>query len=250
MLMKLQNKQDAKFAVVTGGTRGIGAAISRMLLNEGYNVLATFAFDYEKANEFLRLANIDYPNRYVEIFKADQSDYNDIVRLVNLLTNKPIDCIVFNAGVTLRKSFQSISNDDWYRVMNANVNGCVFMLRDLIPQIVKGARIIFIGSMMALRPHATSLAYGVTKAAVHALALNLVKQFEGTGTTVNVIAPGFVETEWQKDKPQDIRASICNKTALKRFATPQEIADATRFCVNNPFVNGSVIEVSGGYDYK
>ncbi|MCD7714042.1 MAG: SDR family oxidoreductase [Prevotella sp.] len=110
--------------------------------------------------------------------------------------------------------------------------------------------IVLIGSMMAVYPHGTSLAYGVTKSAVHALAKNLVKCFEGKNVTVNAIAPGFVETEWQKDKPIEIRNNICNKTALKRFATVDEIADAVRFCIYNPYVNGSIIEVSGGYSYK
>jgi 3-oxoacyl-[acyl-carrier protein] reductase len=95
-----------------------------------------------------------------------------------------------------------------------------------------------------------SLAYGVTKSAVIALAKNLVKYFEGTDTTVNAIAPGFVETEWQKTKPKEIRENIVRKTAVKRFATPNEIADTVRFCLENGFVNGSVIEVSGGYSFK
>ena len=77
-----------------------------------------------------------------------------------------------------------------------------------------------------------------------------MKVFEGTGTTVNVIAPGFVETEWQKTKPEEIRQNIYRKTAVKRFASVEEIADAVKFCLNNPFVNGSIIEVSGGYDFK
>lgn len=104
--------------------------------------------------------------------------------------------------------------------------------------------------MMAIEPHATSLPYAVTKAALHAMAKNLVKDFEGTGTTVNVIAPGFVETDWQKNKPQEIRERICTKTAVHRFATIEEIADTALFLLRNPFVNGAVIEVSGGYCYK
>ena len=82
------------------------------------------------------------------------------------------------------------------------------------------------------------------------MAKNLVKEFAGTGTTVNVIAPGFVDTDWQKNKPEEIRQSICNKTAVGRFADPEEIAETVRFCVKNAFVNGSVIEIHGGYNFK
>ena len=77
-----------------------------------------------------------------------------------------------------------------------------------------------------------------------------MKEFEGTGTTVNAIAPGFVETEWQKNKSQEIRDNICRKTALNRFATVDEIVSAVIFCLDNSFVNGSVIEVNGGYCFK
>ena len=126
----------------------------------------------------------------------------------------------------------------------------VYLIRDLFDVIPHGSRIVFTGSLMGILPHSVSLSYGVTKAAVLALAKNLVKFFEDTETTVNAIAPGFVETEWQKNKPQEIRNNIYNKTAIKRFADPKEIADAVRFCINNAFVNGSIIEVSGGYCFK
>jgi 3-oxoacyl-[acyl-carrier protein] reductase len=104
--------------------------------------------------------------------------------------------------------------------------------------------------MMGILPHGTSLAYGVAKSALHALGQNLVKEFEGTETTVNVIAPGFVNTDWQSSKPQVIKDNICRKTALHRFATSEEITSAVLFCLDNPFVNGSIIEVNGGYCFK
>ena len=134
--------------------------------------------------------------------------------------------------------------------MNVNLNSNVFLIRDLYDKIPSNSRIVFIGSLMGVYPHGTSLAYGVSKAAVHALTQNLVKCFEGTGTTINAIAPGFVETDWQKDKPIEIRENIYKKTAIKRFATIEEVAKTVEFCLNNAFVNGSVIEVSGGYCFK
>lgn len=183
--------------------------------------------------------------------KVDQSDRTAMKRFAeNLKTCGHIDCVVCNAGSTLRKSLQDIEDDDWQRVMDINVNSNVFLIRDLMEVIPQDSRIVMIGSEMGIYPHGTSLAYGVTKSAIHALAKNLVKCFEGTNTTVNAIAPGFVETEWQKDKPQEIRNNIYNKTAIHRFATVEEIADAVRFCIHNGFVNGSIIEVSGGYCYK
>ena len=161
-----------------------------------------------------------------------------------------ISCIVANAGTTVRKAAKDISDEDWEKVMQVCVNGHFYLIRDLWENISPNSRIIFIGSLMGILPHATSLAYAVAKAAVHALAKNLVKEFEGTGTTVNAIAPGFVDSEWQKNKPAVIRENICAKTALHRFATTDEIASAVDFCIENQFLNGEVLKITGGYSYK
>ena len=103
---------------------------------------------------------------------------------------------------------------------------------------------------MGIHPHAMVLSYGVSKSAVHALVKNLVKEFERTGTTINAVVPGFVETPWQKEKPEEIKQNIYKKTAIPRFATIDEIVSAYSFCIENSFVNGSLIEVNGGYCYK
>lgn len=238
-----------KYALVTGGTKGIGLAIVRMLLKDGYYVVLTYAHDDTVAeNSKNNLAQI---SPHYSVVKANLENKQNREFLLEKLNRYPtLDCIVFNAGSTVRKGLRDITEEEWQSVMDVNVNTPVFLLRDLYEKIPHGSRIVFIGSEMALYPHGTSLAYSVSKSAVHALAKNLVKFFEGTDTTVNAIAPGFVETEWQSKKSEEIRQNICNKTALKRFATVDEIADAVKFCINNPFVNGSVIEVSGGYCYK
>lgn len=239
-----------KHAIVTGGTRGIGLGVTKMLMHEGYFVTLTYAHDEASAVSCKELLKSISPN--FEILRMDQANKVEIGNFTRLIheRNTSVDCIVCNAGTTLRKSLTDINDEAWEQVMQVNVNSNVYLIRDLFDIIPNDSRIIFIGSLMAVHPHGTSLAYGVSKAAVHALAVNLVKCFEGTETTVNAIAPGFVETEWQKTKPQEIRNNIYKKTAIKRFATVEEIADAVKFCVKNGFVNGSVIEVSGGYSFK
>lgn len=237
-----------KNAIVTGGTKGIGKAIVTMLLGEGYFVYATYGND-EAAAATARLDFQNIASNFV-VVKVNQADKYSVHSFTDSLKDMDLHCLVCNAGSTLRKPMTEISDSEWETVMQIGVNSHFFIVRDLMHNIQPDSRIIFIGSMMAIHPHATSLAYGTMKNAVHGLAMNLVKEFKGTGTTVNVIAPGFVETEWQKEKPTDIRENICNKTAIHRFATPEEIADAAKFIVNNGFVNGSVIEVSGGYCYK
>ena len=230
-----------KTAIVTGGTSGIGLGVAKMLLAKGYKVYATYVGPVyeEKIENF-------------EPIKVDQSNRDELYSFINHIKQecKNIDCIVCNAGLSIRKSFTETTDKDWDIMMEVAVNSHYILVRELYGLIPAGSRIIFTGSQMGLMPHAMVLSYGVTKAAVHALAKNLVKEFDGTGTTVNAIVPGFVETPWQKEKPEQIKQNIYNKTAIHRFATVDEVVDAYRFCIDNSFVNGSLIEVNGGYSYK
>lgn len=230
-----------KTAIVTGGTSGIGLGVAKMLLDKGYYVYTTYVgADFtEKIENF-------------EPIKVDQTNREELYRFIAQIKEKcsSIDCIVCNAGMTIRKSFTETTDNDWDCMMEVAVNSHYILVRELYGLITAGSRIIFTGSQMGLMPHAMVLSYGVTKAAVHALAKNLVKEFEGTGTTVNAIVPGFVETPWQKEKPEEIKQNIYRKTAIHRFASVDEVVDAYRFCIENPFVNGSLIEVNGGYSYK
>ena len=230
-----------KYAIVTGGTSGIGLGVAKMLLAKGYYVFATYVGpDFtEKTSNF-------------EAIKIDQSQREEVYNFISYVKSQVdhIDCIVCNAGMSIRKSFTETTDDDWDKQMEVAVNSHYIMVREFYPLIPNGSRIIFTGSQMAVHPHATVLSYGVTKSAVCALAKNLVKEFEGTGTTVNAIIPGFVETPWQKEKPEEIKQNIYKKTAIHRFASIDEVVDAYRFCIDNPFVNGSFIEVNGGYCYK
>lgn len=230
-----------KVAVVTGGTSGIGHGVAEMLLSKGYYVFAT----YSQTKLEKSIANI-------ETIKCNQARREEVYGFIDYVKSHTdhVDCLVCNAGMTVRKSFTDFEDRDWDAMMEVAVNSHYIMCREFFPLIPSGSRILFTGSQMGVNPHATVLAYGVSKSAVHALCKNLVKEFEGTGTTVNAIVPGFVESPWQKEKPEEIKQNIYKKTAIHRFASVDEVVDAYRFCIDNPFVNGSLIEVNGGYSYK
>lgn len=230
-----------KYAIVTGGTSGIGLGVAKMLTTEGYFVYATYVGQGLTEN----IKNI-------KTVRIDQTKRNELYQFIDLVKREcsQVDCVVCNAGFTIRKSFTETTDSDWDNMMEVSVNSHYILIRELFKMIPGGSRILFTGSEMGLLPHATVLSYGVTKAAIHALTKNLVKEFDGTGTTVNAVVPGFVETPWQKEKPEEIKQNIYRKTAIHRFATVDEIVDAYRFCIHNPFVNGSLIEVNGGYCYK
>ena len=239
-----------KVAVVTGGTKGIGYAISEMLLKKGYFVYLTYSQDEGAAESAMHSLKCISANFSVE--KVNQGDLIQVGAFTKRIIKQHdrIDCLVCNAGKTIRKKISELEKGEWESVFCVGLNSHVYMIRDWWELLQNESRIVFIGSEMGIRPHSMSVAYGVMKAAVHALAQNLVKEFEGTGTTVNAVAPGFVETEWQKNKPLEIRRNIERKSACHRFAQPSEVAHAVEFCIENAFLNGTIVEINGGYNFK
>ena len=237
-------------AIVTGGTRGIGKQICIDLLRKGYFVITNYSNDDSSA-EACRSEFSKYSGHF-EVIKIDQANLIDLENFVSFIGDrtKEIHCIVCNTGTTLKKAFGATTNNEWEKIFMVNLHSHFYLIRDLNALIQNNAKIIFIGSMLAELPHATSLAYGVSKAAIHALAKNLVKEFSEREITVNIIAPGFVETAWQKDKPLEIRKNIYNKTAMKRFATVEEVSMACMMILENNFINGATISVDGGYNYR
>lgn len=225
-----------RYALVTGSTRGIGKAIADLLEKSGYIVLR---------NGRSALKEDCY-------IRADLSKTSDALGLVDdvLAYTDKLDCIVFNAGATCRTPFADMKYEEWQEVMDTNVNIPFLLAQKFYPYMNDNANIIFIGSAMSLKPHATSMPYGVSKAAVNMMGQCMAREFAGKNIRVNVICPGFIDTEWQQEKPSHIREKIENKTALERFGTPAEVAQMCLSVCENGFVNGSIISVDGGYDLR
>ena len=240
-----------KWVLITGGTKGIGKAVAECLAKAGYSLVLTYASDKEGA---LRVADGLLQQYKVEActFQADISDRKSIEKIESFLTERSmrLDAVIFNAGLTCRDPFEELDMAEWERVFFANVHFPVFLLQRIVALINKGGSIVFTGSLMGIQPHSVSLAYGVTKSAVHALVKNMVKFLVPYELRVNAVAPGFVDTEWQKTKPAEIRRNIENKVSLGRFCDPEELAEVYKMLVENSYFNGEVIVVDGGYSYK
>lgn len=220
-----------KNALVTGSTRGIGAAIANILAENGYNTLRSGRTGGIAAD----LSTLDGANALARAVIAQ---------------TESLDCLVLNAAATYRKPMEEIGYEQWQTIMDTNVNMPFFLIKSLAGHIVNGGSVLFIGAVLSQKPHATSIPYGVSKAAVNMLAQSLVKVFAPRGIRVNVVCPGFVDTESQKSKPEKLRKKIESKIALGRFATEREVADMCLAVTNNTYINGAVVNLDGGYDME
>lgn len=240
-----------KWVLITGGTKGIGRAVANCLAKAGYQLILTYASDTKAAEATCTTLRQAHGVR-VELLRADITDPRAVDEINAFLrgAERRLDAVVLNAGITCRDPFEQIQPADWLRVFQANVHFPVFLLQRIVDLLNEKGSVVFTGSLMGIEPHSVSLAYGVTKSAVHALVKNLVKFMAPYGLRVNAVAPGFVDTEWQKTKPKEIRQNIERKVALGRFCDPDELAEVYKMLIENSYFNGEIVVVDGGYAYK
>lgn len=241
-----------KTAIVTGSTRGIGRAIGLELLRQGCDVAFNYCQDITHANMLQQeLEQLGFSGRY-QIIQADLSSTEGLHQLEHSLEKRfrKLNYLVLNAGVTCRGTLDQLQLEDWERVLRTNLTIPLFLTQMCQPWLQSGGCILFLGAVMGQYPHALSMPYGTSKAGIHYLTRALVKQFCETNIRVNCLAPGFVETDWQTNKPQEIRRSIESKIALHRFAEPEEIAQMAWAILQNSYINGSIVNVDGGYCYQ
>ena len=242
-----------KVTVITGGTSGIGRGIAEKILAESAaedRFFVTYGHNEEKAQAFLESLPQEKRSQVI-LMKADMSSYEDMMAFVSELKNRTdhVDWLVSNAGVSTYAKYEDYTFEEWTRIVNTNLSVPVFMVKELRPLMSEGGSILFTGSYAGQQAYSSSLVYGVTKAAIHFLTKSLVKEFEPKGITVNAIAPGFIETPWHSARTQESYDRINKKIALHRFGTVEEVADMAFAVLGNGYMNGSVVDIHGGYDF-
>ncbi|WP_230279836.1 acetoacetyl-CoA reductase [Croceicoccus sp. Ery15] len=235
----------SRVAVVTGGTRGIGEGISLALKDMGYTVVANFAGNEQKAQEFTERTGI--PN-----YKFDVGDHDAVIAGCAQIASDigEIDIVVNNAGITRDGVLHKMSWDDWNEVMRINLGGCFNMAKATFPGMRdrKWGRIVNIGSVNGQAGQYGQVNYAAAKSGIHGFTKALAQEGAKYGVTVNAIAPGYIDTDMVAAVPQPVLEKIIAKIPVGRLGHADEIARGVAFfCAEEAtFVTGSTLSINGG----
>lgn len=234
-----------RVAVVTGGTRGIGEAISLALKAQGCTVVANYAGNDEKANAFKERTGIHVAKFNVGDFEAVQAACKQIEAEVG-----PIDIVVNNAGITRDATILKMSYDMWKDVIEVNLGGCFNMAKATFPGMRerKWGRIVNIGSINGQSGQYGQVNYAAAKSGIHGFTKALAQEGARAGVTVNAIAPGYIDTDMVAAVPPDVLEKIVAKIPVGRLGHAEEIARGVAFLCGEDagFITGSTLSINGG----
>ncbi|MEL7448095.1 MAG: acetoacetyl-CoA reductase [Pseudomonadota bacterium] len=232
-------------AIVTGGTRGIGAAICVALKEAGYKVAANYVGNAERANAFSEETG-------VPVYKWDVADFESCAAGVERVTSDlgPADVLVNNAGITRDGVMQKMTHDNWQAVLDTNLGGCFNMCHEVLAGMRERGfgRIVNIGSINGQAGQYGQVNYAAAKSGIHGFTKALAQEGASKGITVNAIAPGYIDTDMVAAVPDRVLEKIIARIPVGRLGHADEIARAVLFLVddNAGFITGSTLSVNGG----
>lgn len=236
--------------LITGGSSGIGESTARVFARNNYNVILCYNNNKEKAMKIRNEIATNYRVRCF-IIQCDISNENQVRDMYSYLLQdfKTIDVIVNNASIAIDTSYEDKTLSNFKKILDVNLLG-TFLVTKYMAKLIKNGSIINVSSNNGIDAnYVESLDYDASKAAVLSLTRNLAHQY-APDIRVNAVAPGWVNTPMNSELDKDFKESECNKTLLKRFAEPSEIANVIYFLASDEasFITGSVIRVDGGYN--
>jgi NAD(P)-dependent dehydrogenase (short-subunit alcohol dehydrogenase family) len=260
-------KLAGRVALVTGGTRGIGAAICRSLASQGASVAAGYSGNRERAEQFVKEFEQDFgAEGHATVHQGNVSHPDDCVRVVQevLDGHGRLDILVNNAGITLDKMAMKMSIADWDAVLAVNLSGSFYMAQPALKHMVErgSGRIIFVSSVIGETGNIGQANYAASKAGMLGLTKTLAREAafilaragrledDGVGITVNTVTPGYVATEMLENIPEKVLDKIRSQIPVNRLCRPEEIARVVHFLAADAsaYITGQVWGVNGGLD--
>jgi acetoacetyl-CoA reductase len=235
----------SRTALVTGGTRGIGEAISVALKAAGYNVAANYGGNDQAAQDFTSRTGIP-------AYKFDVSDFDAVTKGIQAIEQDlgPIEVLINNAGITRDGTLHKMTHDKWQAVIDTNLGSCFNCCRAVIDGMRERGfgRIVNIGSINGQAGQYGQVNYAAAKSGIHGFTKALAQEGAAKHITVNAVAPGYVDTEMVRAVPPDVLEKIIKRIPVGRLGKPEDIARTVLFLVADEasFITGATISVNGG----
>ena len=255
-----------RVALVTGGTRGIGAAICSYLAARGADIAAGFWRDHEHADKFLATMTADYPERRITVHEGNIGQADDCRRVLREVIDQHgrVDILVNNAGITIDRTVAKMTDDDWQKVIAVNLSGAFFMAQAAVEHMIERGtgRIINVSSVIGETGNIGQANYAASKSGLFGLTKSLAKEAifqlnraqrppgDGIGLTVNAVTPGFIATDMLATIPDKVMDKIRGQIPVGRLGKPEEIARVIGFLAadDSSYITGQVWAVNGGMD--
>ena len=237
-----------KVAIVTGGSRGIGAAVARELAAKGADTAVLYAGNQELAEKVCQECRERYGVR-AGSYCCDVADFEAVKETVARIKEDfgRVDILVNNAGITRDKLLVMMKEEDFDAVLAANLKGAFNMIRHVSSLFIrnKGGKIVNISSVVGLHGNAGQANYAASKAGIIGLTKSVAKELAGKNILCNAVAPGFIDTDMTKEL-SGAEDAWMNLIPLKRAGAPEEVAKAVAFLVESDYITGEVLRVDGG----
>ena len=239
-----------KTVVITGSSRGIGAATALKFAEQGFNVVINYNKSKEKAMELLKKVRNEGANAIA--IKADVSKYSDTELLIQSAISEfgHVDILVNNAGIAQQKLFTDLNESEWKNMFDVNVQGAFNCSRIVAPEMIKrhSGKIVNISSMWGICGAACEVHYSASKAAIIGFTKALAKELGPSGVNVNCVAPGVISTDMNSNLSEEAIASLIENTPLERIGQAEDIANLILFLAsdNANFITGQIIACDGG----